>query len=179
MSYILKELGSGQTAGLLEGIGSMEEWKAKREEIMVIWQHMLGTPPIPDLYNRFMGGGFNVLSETVEEDHRRQHIAYDTLDGDRVTAFLLLPNGGCSTDSKLPAVLALHPTAPEGKADVSLASGRENRKYGLELVFRGYIVLAPDSITAGERVYPGSEPFQTAPFYDQYPEWTAVGKIGI
>jgi dienelactone hydrolase len=179
MSYLLKEFGPERIPRLLEGIGSPEEWTAKREGIMAEWRQLLGKPPISDLHDRTggSGGAFTVLSETAEEDHRRQLIAYDTLDGERVTAFLLLPNGASANSGRRPAVLALHPTSDDGKADVSLTSGRDNRKYGLELVSRGYVVLAPDSITAGERVYPGSKPFQTAPFYAQYPEWTAVGKM--
>src|SRR5690606_28215567 len=41
----------------------------------------------------------------------------------------------------------------------------------------GFVVLAPDTITAGERIYEHSEAFQTAPFYDAFPHSTAIGKM--
>ncbi|GIP38385.1 hypothetical protein J31TS4_16650 [Paenibacillus sp. J31TS4] len=175
MTYRLAELTKGRLPKLLEESAPVEAWEAKREKILAEWLGFLGKPPAEGLYEASEGdAGYEVLEEAAEEDHRRLSIRYATRDGDQVTALLLLPLG---REGKRPAVLALHPTSPEGKEDVALASGRENRRYGLELVSRGYIVLAPDTITAGERVYPGSEPYQTAPFYEQHPEWTAVGKM--
>ncbi|WP_409344965.1 alpha/beta hydrolase family protein [Paenibacillus sp. MBLB4367] len=178
MKYVLSSLHADNVPGLLDGVDTREAWEAERSRIMSEWKRLLGNPPVEGLHDkRGSGGGFERLAETQEENHRRLKIAYDSLDGDRITAYLLLPNRSGVETGKRPAVLALHPTSPNGKDDVSLASGRENRTYGLELVSRGYVVLAPDSITAGERIYPGAEAYQTAPFYAQYPEWTAVGKM--
>ena len=36
----------------------------------------------------------------------------------------------------------------------------------------GFVVLAPDTITAGERVYPGAQAYWTAPFYEKNPKAT-------
>ena len=94
-----------------------------------------------------------VLGETEMPDHTRLHIAYTSTYGE-VSAFLLVPKG--SAGQRRPGIMALHPTDPHGKVDVATPEGRENRQYGLELVSRGYVVLAPDVITVGERVYPGS-----------------------
>jgi dienelactone hydrolase len=178
MSYSLSQINAGSIPELLSGIETREAWEEKRERIRADWERLLGKPPVEGLHHRKRsGGGFEVLSEAAEEDHRRLTIEYESLDGDRIIAFLLIPNRAGSDLPVCPAVLALHPTSPEGKTDVSLSSGRDNRRYGLELVSRGYVVLAPDSITAGDRVYPGAEPYQTAPFYAQHPAWTAVGKM--
>ncbi|MEO8962714.1 MAG: hypothetical protein ABI325_12590 [Ginsengibacter sp.] len=38
------------------------------------------------------------------------------------------------------------------------------------------LVLAPDDLTFGERVYPGEKPFQSAPFYKKYPDWTIMAR---
>src|SRR5690606_23560268 len=98
-----------------------------------------------------------ILSETEEADHIRLHITYASGYGDRVPAFLLVPKGaaGEKGDRRHPAVLALHPTHPSGKADIASPQARPNRAYGNELVSRGFVVLAPDTITAGERIYEG------------------------
>ena len=117
------------------------------------------------------------LEEVRLEDHRRARIVYKTVYGDEITAYLLIPSDVEVDDvHKRPAVLALHPTYVSGKDNVATDGGSRNRMYGLELVRRGYVVLAPDALTAGERIYPGHNSFESAPFYEQYPEWTTIGK---
>ncbi|TLS52182.1 dipeptidyl aminopeptidase [Paenibacillus antri] len=155
---------------LLEGVTTPEEWARRREEIRSVWAAYVGELP-----ERLAAPQWERLSEVDEGAHVRVHLRYRVGDGDEVPAYLLVPRGG--SDRPRPAVLALHPTAPEGKADVATRSGRDNRRYGLELAERGFVVLAPDTITAGERVYPGAEPFRTAPYYERFPRRTAVGKM--
>jgi len=167
-----------RVAPLLDTGETKSDWETKRRQIQSVWMHTLGEAPLEDMYDsEALGeGAYTVLSEKQEEDHCCQHIRYETKDQDLVHAYLLLPRG-VSPAAPRPAVLALHPTTEVGKADVALASGRDNRRYGLELARRGYIVLAPDSITFGERIYEGEAPFQTAPFYKRFPAWSAVGKM--
>lgn len=163
---------------LLQGIESLADWEIKQAQIRSNWLKMLGTSPIEGMnFEAGNDGSYEVISEAEEQDHRRLYIRYETRDEDTVFAYLLLPQQSGEANKNHPAVLALHPTTEAGKSDISLKEGRDNRRYGLELVKRGYVVLAPDSITFGDRVYEGEHPFQTAPFYKRYPEWTAVGKM--
>ena len=74
-------------------------------------------------------------------------------------------------------MLALHPTHPAGKDVVCALAYKENRDYGLELVRRGYVVLAPDTITAGERVAEGWDPYETQPWDEANRGWSAMGKM--
>ncbi|GIP32934.1 S9 family peptidase [Paenibacillus sp. J2TS4] len=171
--YDKSDLNSSGIPPLLERVESQDQWLHKRSRIFDRWMEVVGGLPSREPIQ------YEVLSESQESDHLRLHLVYKTAYGDKVPAYLLIPSDGSALaqGKRYPAVLALHPTAPEGKDDVATPSGREGRKYGLELVSRGYVVLAPDTITAGERVYAGSEPYQTAPFYEQYKEWSAVGKM--
>ncbi|MDF2713772.1 MAG: dipeptidyl aminopeptidase [Paenibacillus sp.] len=175
MGYVLEQLNRDGVPRLLAGIADQTGWEVKREAIRRQWLESIGGLPatVPVRYD--------ILSEEEEERHTRIHLRYDTVYGDKVTAYLLVPKpkDAEAVGNKLPAVIALHPTANEGKAAIATPSGKHNRRYGLELAERGYVVLAPDTITAGERVYEGAEPFRTAPFYEQYPNWTAVGKMLI
>lgn len=169
MGYKLSQLTEQTFPSLLGG-----DWDARRSSIAATWQHYLGWLPdsVPPRYT--------VRSEHREVDHIRIHLTYETGFGDRVYAYLLIPGSQSSpqTAERLyPAMLALHPTDPKGKADIASNEGRANRKYALELVARGYVVLAPDTITAGERIYAESEAFQTASFYASFPNSTAVGKM--
>jgi dienelactone hydrolase len=171
MSYFLSELNRNGVPKLLGGSGDLSAWERRREEVLSVWKTYIGCLPNP------VPVKWELLDEAQEADHRRLHIRYDTVGGDRVTAYLLLPHQAGDSALKRPAILALHPTSDDGKADVASPWGRANRRYGLELAKRGYIVLAPDVITAGERIYEGYEAYRTEPFYKRNPGWTAVGKM--
>jgi dienelactone hydrolase len=171
MSYSLQRLAEEGAPRISAGYPSMMEWLPKRTEIMDAWLTCMGGIPEREPME------YRVLSETKYNGHTRLHLTYKVAYGDTVTAYLLIPDERLGTESTCPAVLALHPTTADGKEDTAAECGRENRRYGLELVNRGFVVLAPDTITAGERIYPGQEAFRTAPFYEQYPDWSAVGKM--
>jgi fermentation-respiration switch protein FrsA (DUF1100 family) len=174
MGYLLAELAQNGVPKLLDQIASREQWEDRRERIRHTWMDCIGGIP------ERRPVSCRILSEVREADHIRRHIVYDSVMGDKVTAFLLLPleiTSGTCMNKRFPAILALHPTADTGKMDIATALGRDNRRYGLELANRNYIVLAPDAISAGERVYEEAEPFQTAPFYQQHPTWSVVGKM--
>ncbi|WP_084678223.1 dienelactone hydrolase family protein [Actinopolymorpha alba] len=150
----------------------MENWPATRAEINARWNALVGRVPDP-IAPRW--------DETGREDrgsHTRIHLRYDTADGDQVPALLLVPAEPTSGPTGVrPGILALHPTSEDGKDDIATEHGRDNRRYALELVERGYVVLTPDTITAGERVAPGSEPFRTAGFVATHPDLSPVGKM--
>ncbi|RLQ94862.1 alpha/beta hydrolase family protein [Falsibacillus albus] len=184
--YSLMELSLKGVPSLLENIETIKDWKSKRESILNAWIDCIGK--IPPLIKTRM----DIISWEDHDDHLLVKIRYLSVFGDWVPASLLIPNAGkgnkliaqedvrkrlSHNGSSLPAILALHPTSESGKDDICLDTGRENRQYGLELVKRGYLVLAPDTITAGERVLPHDQPFHTASFYRQHPDWSAVGKM--
>jgi acetyl esterase/lipase len=70
----------------------------------------------------------------------------------------------------------MHQTNDFGKDEVVGLYGNKDYAYGHELATHGYVVLAPDYLTAGERVFPGKGNFDSAPFYEKYPNWSMVGK---
>lgn len=167
--YILSELNKTGIPPLLDHIDTPEKWARKKAEILKTWlEYMGGLPARPRV-------SCEVISEEKQKDHVRRKIIFNTVDGDKIPAFLLIPDAAAK-GGKFPAILALHSTNPYGKASVATAEGIKNRTYGYELVSRGYIVLAPDDLTSGERIYPGRRDFDASPFYEKYPEWSTVGK---
>jgi len=173
--YKLSELNKNGIPHLLDGINTPEQWVAKKEEIRKAWLDLVGDlpkrPPVQ----------YKIISETQMSDHVRKKIIFNTIYNDTITAFLLVPNSVKTNKRKYPAILALQPTNETGKLPVAtpFKEGGRNRYYGYELVSRGYIVLAPDDLTSGERVYPGEKPFQSAPFYKKYPDWTIMAKTMV
>jgi pimeloyl-ACP methyl ester carboxylesterase len=95
-------------------------------------------------------------------------------EGERAPAWLFLPHG---IHRPRPAILCLHQTVPQGKDEPAGISGKRSLAFAAHYARLGYVTLAPDSITAGERVYPGTEPYETAPFYERNPRWSAMGKM--
>lgn len=92
---------------------------------------------------------YRILESAEEDGYTRQLIEYDS-HGDRVIAFLLLPE----KLDKNPAILINHQHNREhhlGKSEVCGLAGNPLQAFGPELAKRGFVVLAPDSICFEER----------------------------
>lgn len=92
---------------------------------------------------------YKLLESTKEDGYTRQLIEYDSY-GDKVTAFLLFPD----ILNHNPAILINHQHNREhhmGKSEVCGLAGNPLQAFGPELVKRGFVVLAPDSICFEER----------------------------
>jgi len=147
-----------------------EDWFRRRERIRERIAATLGPMPVtvpePDL---------QVSSEEDKGTYTQRKISFAAEEDDRVTAWLLVPNGATGPR---PAVLCLHETAAEGKERVmGTLPGKDGLAFAPELARRGYVTLAPDIVSTGERVFEGAAPLDTAPFYRRYPERTVEGKI--
>lgn len=149
----------------------MEQWERKKIEILRRVQPLIGAMPVLDRVS-FEVVGEKRLSDSVIS----REIVYTAYDGDDVTAFLLLPDN-LTEQQKKPAVIALHQTSAYGKEEVAGVQGDPELAYGLELAERGFVVLAPDILTAGSRIFQDHDAFQTAPFEERYPEWSMIGKM--
>lgn len=170
MVYRLADLGPESVPALLPEGASASDWPAARAATEEVWRRYCGELPDP------VPVDYAVVAEHRETDHIRRHVVYSAPGDERVPALLLVPLDVAAGHRRAPAVLALHPTIDIGKADVATTDGRPNRRYGLELVRRGFVVLAPDVVTFGERVHEGEQPFRGAGFYARNPGWTATGR---
>ncbi len=74
----------------------------------------------------------------------RQWLTYQSEPGDRVPAFLLIPKAALGSHARhFPGVLALHQTHAAGQKVVVGLGNSPDDAYGVELVERGWVVLAP------------------------------------
>ncbi|NOU73233.1 prolyl oligopeptidase family serine peptidase [Paenibacillus sp. LMG 31458] len=173
MAYVLSQINQMGIPPLLHRIESYEQWIEKLSEVRRIWLDYIGELPAR------VPVRVQVKSQSKQSSHTRFHVEYDTVYGDRITAYILIPDENVSNrprNAGYPAVIALHSTNEQGKDFIALSTGGTNRMYAVELVERGYVVLVPDALTAGERIYPGRAAFESEPFYEQYPEWSTVAK---
>lgn len=159
---------------LLEGVKSPGDWQAHRKELKKRFLALIRDnekPPRPPLDLKVHS------TDTVDDKYRRLYISYAVEAGERAHAYLGIP---LAVERKLPAVVALHGTYPQGtKLTAGLVPNRQNNYEGAfldQLCRRGYVVIAPEHFVAAERI-PPEGPYETTRFYRKHPEWTAVGKF--
>ena len=150
------------------GTDQLDQWLEKKEEIKTRFLDNIGRPNFPrKLYE------IETIEATDGESYIRRKLRYWVGEEEEVHAYLLVPHG---LSAPAPAILAMHQMNNCGKDEVAGLHGNMDYAYGHELAERGYAVLAPDYLCMGERVFPGKERFDAAPFYEKYPDWSMVGK---
>ncbi|MFC5469887.1 dienelactone hydrolase family protein [Cohnella suwonensis] len=118
-----------------------------REELLRLLGDFPKRPPSAEV---------RVIAEDELDDHIRQLVRYEAEEGETINAYLLRPKTGKSDSAApRPGILAIHPHAGEfayGKSEVvGLRQDKRTSHYGLELVKRGFVVLAPDLLGFEER----------------------------
>jgi len=154
-----------------KGINNKESWDDKRKSILRRAKIIIGEAPSDNLDMMEPV----VLKEIQCNGYKESKIQFPSGTGDLIKGYLLVPNNATISSPK-PAIMALHSTGP-GASQVVGNTSNENRSYGKELAQRGYVVLALDVISAGERIYPGYKPYYTNEFYKEFPLWSAMGKM--
>ncbi len=155
---------------------SAEEFGVRRDLISRNMTDVMGE--FPDSARRVP---LDVKIESREEtpDYVRFKLTYAAEPGDRVPALLLVPKSvelagdGVSGASgsgakKLAAMLCLHPTNPDGKAQTAGLVGQPSRHYGHQLAQRGFVCLIPD--------YPSFGDYKTYDFHQKRPKAATSGR---
>jgi hypothetical protein len=124
----------------LRPVKSVADWQKRRAAILRAMQEVMG--PLPGDDKRCP------LDARIEEevdcgDYVRRFITYASEPGSRVPAYLLVPKFVLANHGKAPAILCLHQTHALGQKVVVGLGNSRNDEYGVELVQRGFVVLAP------------------------------------
>ena len=152
-------------------IETVEEWETKADALRAIFRQTLGRGP-----SEVCPLDAEVVLESDHGDYVKRSIAYNVGPSERIVADVLIPEG---LNGRVPAVLCIHPTTPFGREQVignDPSEKGKDRAYALHLVRRGFITLSYDLLSANERKYVGLRDFDTAPFYEEFPEWSVRGK---
>lgn len=92
-----------------------------------------------------------ILERVQCEGYVRELVEYAVEPGERIRAYLLLPD---DLDRPTPLIFAHHQHNAEfaiGKSEVVGLAGHPDQAYAAELAQRGYVVIAPDAIAFEER----------------------------
>ncbi|MCH7959701.1 MAG: dienelactone hydrolase family protein [Candidatus Hydrogenedentes bacterium] len=149
----------------LKGLGDWPKVRAKIEANVLA---VIGNPS-----KQSVDLQLKITDETDFPGYVRRKINYFVDDWTRVSAWYFIPEG---PDPK-PAVLCLHSEVPQGKDEPAGIDGEPRLAYAKHFAEMGYVTLAPDSITVGERVSAGLEPFDSKRFYKDYPKASLIGKM--
>ncbi len=127
-------------AGEVLPVKVVADWQKRRAEILAGIQRVMG--PLPGAEKRCPLDP-QVTEEVDCGDYVRRLLTYSSEPGSRVPAYLLVPKRVTAQSIKAPAVLAMHQTHSAGQKVVVGLGNSTNDEYGVELVKRGFVVLAP------------------------------------
>lgn len=152
----------------LSSIRSLVRWPQARQQIEAAVRGIIGGLPEshPDLQVK-------VVDEDSFRTYVRRRISYFVDDWARASAWLFTPE----TQDSVPALLCCHAMIGEGKAEPAGLAGDPALAFARHYAERGYVTLAPDCVTAGERVSVGLAPYDTAQMYKDFPGMSAAGKM--
>jgi dienelactone hydrolase len=150
-------------------VRSKNEWATRRVEILENLQSVMGSLPEKNAAPLDL----RILEEESVAGIKRRKITFvgEVLAGepDRVSAYLLVPDGSGRTTKKTAAVLCLHQTTRIGKGEPAGIGGKPDLHYALELAQRGYVALAPD--------YPNFGGYEFDPYAHGYASATMKGIV--
>ena len=133
--------------GREHAIETLADWNVRRDHILAHFQDVAGKLPGGE---RRVPLDVRVTSSTKEAAFTRKKISFATETGDRVPAWLLVPEPARGPAARHPAVLCLHQTIAIGKDEPAGLGQNLELAYARELAERGYVTLAPDYPNFGE-----------------------------
>lgn len=124
-------------------------WYNKRKVIVMREKVMECLGKFPNKVNLEL----DIIKTENFDTYKRIIIEYNVEKDERVRSYLLVPNS--YSGKAMPAVLAIHQHHGNwevGKSEVVGLTNDEMYSYGLDLVNRGYVVIAPDIICFEDRM---------------------------
>lgn len=126
-------------AGLMRPVRRRWQWRRRSESILQGFQEVAGSLPGHEKRCALM---LQTVSEADCGDYVRRDITYQSEPSCRVPAYLLIPKSALAGRGA-PGALCLHQTHAAGRKVVVGLGNSPDDEYGVELVRRGYVCLAP------------------------------------
>lgn len=152
----------------LTALEDAASWSRARKEIETVVKEALGKRPssCPDLQ-------LNVVDEMEFSTYVRRRVNYFVDDWTRVSAWMFLP----THQEDVPAILCCHQECKQGKDEPAGLEGSGRLAFASHYAELGYVTIAPDCITAGERLSSRSDAYDATLFYRDHPKASLLGKM--
>lgn len=148
-------------------INTAKGWQQQRKTIASKWQQRLGkAPTVP---NRL-----DVQTHKTEKQdgYTRKLVSFRAANGDRINAYLLIPDG-IRPGEKRPAVVVFHQTTKFTLREPVGLGPNASLALAEHLVKRGYVVLAPECYIMKAK----GPRDQAKVIAEMWPDWTGMGKM--
>lgn len=152
----------------LSKLKGLSDWPAVREQIESALENVLG-----EMETERVELQMKTLDETSFPGYTRRRVNYFVDEWERVTAWLFVPEGR----DEVPGILCCHQQVPQGKDEPAGVKGDTRLAFAQRYAELGYVTIAPDCITAGERQSHGLPPYDSKSFYKDNPKMSVIGKM--
>lgn len=152
----------------LSKLKGLSEWPAVRDKIERAVREVLGEVGAERVELQL-----KTLDETSFSGYTRRRVNYFVDEWERVTAWLFVPDGR----DEVPGILCCHSAVPQGKDEPAGLRGEKLMAVAQRYAEFGYVTIAPDCVTAGERLSHGLPPYDTKSFYKDNPKKSVLGKM--
>lgn len=152
----------------LSKLKGLSEWPAVRDKIERAVREVLGEVGAERVELQL-----KTLDETSFSGYTRRRVNYFVDEWERVTAWLFVPDGR----DEVPGILCCHSAVPQGKDEPAGLRGEKLMAVAQRYAELGYVTIAPDCVTAGERLSHGLPPYDTKSFYKDNPKKSVLGKM--
>jgi len=146
----------------------LSEWPKARQTIEAAVQDVLGTMP-----SKHVDVQMKTMDEMEYPGYVRRRVNFFVEDWDRIPAWLFVPEG----KEEAPAILCCHDANEAAKDEMAGLEGDHRHAFAQHFAELGYVTLAIDCITAGDRVSSRLKPYDTAAFYKDHPKRSVMGKM--
>jgi dienelactone hydrolase len=143
-------------------------WMAARSEVREEVLKLLGKLPKEHAELQV-----KVIDEIDFPGFVRKRINYFVDNWTRISAWLFVPEG----DEEWPAIVCCHQEVPQGKEQMAGLEGPPSLALAKHFAELGFVTIAPDCITAGERISHGLQAYDTTAFYKEHKNISLAGKM--
>jgi len=144
------------------------DWPKARTKIEEEIQGLLGAMPKPPA---------DLQVKTVDEidfrGYSRRRVNYFIDGWNRVAAWVFLPEG----KEEVPAILCCHQEVGQGKDEPAGLDGESRFAFAQHYAQLGYATIAPDCVTAGDRVSSRLPPLDSKAYYKDHPKLSVLGRM--
>lgn len=149
-------------------LAEVTDWPKQRKSIQDTLRKLLGKLP-----KQRVDLQLKIIDEQDFPGYSRRRVNYFVDEWERITAWVFIPEH----EEDAPALLCCHSAVPQGKDEPAGLEGESNLALAKHYAEMGFVTIAPDTITAGERIVPGKTAYDTSVFYKEHSKASALGRM--